>query len=283
LINAGDEIEDIDESFPNQVFNHVIVTVPLEKDTLFLECTNKNCPPGYMGTFTQGRKAFVIDQKSHFVQIPRMGQSKNVTGSFNTKVNLESNLPTVEIEMLQKGYLYDRYSHISNNWTNAEKEKYVQSVFPNSYQLERFAIENSNPDLPEIRLSITLKMQNIYQIYGKDIFVNPFARSLPDFESPENRKQAVQLDYPLCYSDTNIYIFPPDLAIKEISRQKRVDSGYGVCAFTYNFSGNQLTVTKQMIIFDGKYEIEEYPSFYQSFLEIKNNEQQAIHLELEEK
>jgi hypothetical protein len=281
LIDAGDEIEEIDTSFPNQVFNHVIVTVPLEHDTLFLECTNKNCPPGYMGTFTQGRRALVIDQKSYFVQIPRM-KSENIVSSFNTKVNLGDRLSTVAIEMLQKGHLYDRYSYISNNWTNAEKEKYVQSIFPNSYQLESFVIENTNPDLPEINLSITLKMQDIYKTYGKDIFVNPFARSLPDFESPGERTQAVQLDYPICYSDTNSYIFPDDLAIKGISQQKRVDSKYGMCDISYDFSGNQLTITKQMRIFSGKYEIEEYPSFYQSFLEIKNNEQQAIHLEIED-
>jgi hypothetical protein len=282
LINAGDKIDEIDDSFPHQAFNHVIVTVPLKNDTLFLECTDKNCPPGYMGTFTQGRKAFVIDHKSYFVQIPRM-KAENVISSFNTKVDLLENLHPVEIAMLQKGLLYDIYSNVSNNWTNVEKERLMQSVFPNTYQLESFVIENSNPDLPEINLSVTLKMQDIYKTYGNDIFVNPFARSLPDFETPENRIQTVQLDYPLSYSDTSIYIFPDDLAIKEISQQKRIDSKYGICHITYNFSQNQLTVTKQILIFDGKYEIEEYPSFYQSFSEIKNNEQQKIHLELNRK
>jgi hypothetical protein len=282
LIHAGDEIEDIDLSFPGQVFNHVIVTVPLERDTLYLECTEKNCPAGYMGTFTQGRKALVIDKESYFVQIPHM-KNENSISSFNTKVDLEGNLHIVEIEMLQKGDLYDRYSYISNNWTNADKERLMQSIFPNTYQLERFAIENSDPALPEIRLSMAIKMQNIYQTYGKDLFVNPFARSLPNFETPESRKQAVQLDYPICYSDTNIYIFPERLTIKNSSQQKRVDSKYGMCDVTYHFSEHQLTVTKQMCIFDGRYEIEEYPSFYRSFLEIKNNEQQMIHLELEKK
>jgi hypothetical protein len=158
----------------------------------------------------------------------------------------------------------------------------VQSIFPNTYQLDGFTIKNTDPDLAEINLSITLKMQNIYKTYGNDIFVNPFARSLPDFETPENRTQAVQLDYPRCYSDTSIYIFPNHLAIKPVSQQKQVDSKYGTSVLSYDLSGNQLTVTKQMTIFDGKYEIEEYPSFYLSYLEIKNNAQQAIHLELED-
>jgi hypothetical protein len=281
LIQAGNKIKEIDHSFPDQVFNHVIVSVPIVSDTIYLECTSKNCPTGYMGTFTQGREALVVDKKSYFVQIPRLQHEKSIS-SINAEINLKENPSIVEIKMNQKGYLYDRYSVISNDWSNADKENYMQYVFPNTYQLETFTIKNPDLTLPEINISATLKMQNIIKTYGKDVFVNSFARSLPDFESPENRTQALQLDYPIAYSDTIRYAFSEDLAIKPTSQQEEVNSNYGICNIHYDFSENFLTVTKQMFIFGGKYEIEEYPSFYEFFSAMKNNEKRSIHLELKD-
>lgn len=71
-VYAGDYIKPIIRDFPSQQFNHVILTVPIEKDTFWVDCTSKN-PFGYISTFIQGRDAFLVKEHgSHFVHIPAL-------------------------------------------------------------------------------------------------------------------------------------------------------------------------------------------------------------------
>ncbi|MCC6459082.1 MAG: DUF3857 domain-containing protein [Saprospiraceae bacterium] len=80
LVYAGNDPVELDPAFASQSFNHVILTVPTyTRDTIFLECTSQTCPFGYLGTFTGGRRALMIDQEhGHFVQLPAPAEADNV-------------------------------------------------------------------------------------------------------------------------------------------------------------------------------------------------------------
>lgn len=78
LIYAGDESPALSEDIVNHQFNHVILTVPLQKDTMFLECTADNYPAGYTGTLTSNRKALMVNgQKSGLVSITNYHADNN--------------------------------------------------------------------------------------------------------------------------------------------------------------------------------------------------------------
>jgi hypothetical protein len=67
LVRAGENEPLINENFPSNQFNHVILTVPLNGDTLWLECTSQNIPFGYLGTFTDDRKALITGETGGFL------------------------------------------------------------------------------------------------------------------------------------------------------------------------------------------------------------------------
>lgn len=48
-VRVGREEDDIMVDFPAQQFNHIILRVPLSEEVLWLECTSKYLPTGYLG------------------------------------------------------------------------------------------------------------------------------------------------------------------------------------------------------------------------------------------
>jgi hypothetical protein len=227
LIYNGDNIRDFDFDFPFQVFNHAIVCVPLENDTLFLDCTEKNIPFGYVGTFIQTRPALVCSEKPFFVHTPKLTE-KNVECLMNAEVNSNS----ISIKMTQRGNDYSLFSYIENNLSKTTMEKYLQRIFAGTFQLENYKVQKS--DLPEIFIDLQLRNNNLQKIYGNDLFINPFARDIfSDLEKPTERKQEFRLNFPLSYSDTIIYNLPQNLDIKEFSRTEQENSKFG--KYFYNF------------------------------------------------
>jgi hypothetical protein len=62
LIKAGKQDYFLMEDFPSNQFNHAILCVPLQKDTVWLECTSQVQAFGYMGDFTGNRKALIVTE-----------------------------------------------------------------------------------------------------------------------------------------------------------------------------------------------------------------------------
>jgi hypothetical protein len=60
FVMAGLNEPDVVEAFPSNQFNHVILFVPLDADTVWLECTSQKGAFGELGTFTEDRNTLVV-------------------------------------------------------------------------------------------------------------------------------------------------------------------------------------------------------------------------------
>lgn len=86
LVNAGFPQEAVDEDFPCDRFNHMIVCIPGEKDSTWLECTSKTADFGELGNFTENRNALLITDNigGVLVPTPRSSASENVMNIYST-------------------------------------------------------------------------------------------------------------------------------------------------------------------------------------------------------
>src|SRR6185369_10049796 len=98
LIHSGDEENYMTDDFPSSQFNHVILCVPLQKDTVWLECTSQTLNPGYLSSFTCDRNVLLVDENGGtLVKTPRYDYNQNLqVRKTNATVSEEGNL-TAEI------------------------------------------------------------------------------------------------------------------------------------------------------------------------------------------
>ncbi|MFV0467941.1 MAG: DUF3857 domain-containing protein [Dysgonomonas sp.] len=282
-IKSDDAVPEIDSDFPDPgSFNHVILTIPFGNDTTFLECTSKNMPFGYIHSNIQGRKALLTDEKlSRLISVPSMNPN-DTKCSKTLEVDVDKINPTTNINLTatERGNSYEILNNISASIRKNNVDMYVRNyIFAGSYDLVNYKFETENRDSAKIVSQINCKMQNLHKIYGNNLILKPFAVNTDRYETPADRKFAVQLDSPKYQQDTVIYSFS-EATISKIPENISICSPYGKYNLDYELSDNKLIVRKSVLINAGKYTLEDYPLFYKFIYSIKQNENKNIYLEI---
>jgi hypothetical protein len=139
LVNAGQNASAIVTDFPSLQFNHAFLCLPINQDTVWLECTDQQIPFGYLGYFTNDRHVLVINEKGgNLVKTPATTPFQNVQSSKIT-VNLHSNgNATADIFTTYKGEQYNNtFSQLRRTPEEQKKWLYKRIDIP-SYEIGDF-------------------------------------------------------------------------------------------------------------------------------------------------
>jgi len=281
LIDSGDDIMDIDPDFPVSRFNHAILTIPFDNDTVYLECTSRNTPFGYVSTNIQGRKALLIlEEGSYFTKLPSLkGPDVKCSRYFDVVLNSTHNVKC-DLKSVERGEYYEYYTAINTNLDKNTVDKYIRNyVLSGSYEIEQYSFEKADRDSSLIELNINCKFSNLYKEYGNNYIINPFPLFIPSYETPEKRQQEVQINYPRFYCDTITYILPYK-TISKIPEDIKIETPFGHYRTDYKVEGDKLKVFKSVLILAGRHSLSEYPDFYNFMNTVKNIENKNIYIEV---
>lgn len=279
LIDAGTKVNEIDEEFPTQAFNHVILTLPLEGDTLFLECTNNNIPFGHIGTSIQGRKALLVDEdNSHIIHIPNLEPADVITTRIIT-VDLDNEV--VVLDEIAKGYKYELYSYLDsevnkNNVANILRDL----IFTGKAEMTENQFVKNDRINAEIGLKARFKAENLYRLYGNNLMLPYFSFGIKNYENPLKRTTGIQIDYPEFYTDTVTYNLKFDV-VGDLPDPITIESDFGIYNQHFEMVESALVCYKSLLIYAGIYPLDVYSDFYQFISIAKSGENRKINLEIE--
>ena len=131
LVNAGVNAVKIEKDFPSQQFNHVILSIPLEKDTIWLENTSKYMPFNYLGTFTQNRYGlFINGNDSRLVKLPPLDMaSVENKSTYQFLLDSDGN-GSITLNKNLKGYAFEAYSYINKELDlNKQKDEILEDIY----------------------------------------------------------------------------------------------------------------------------------------------------------
>jgi len=268
LIHADQQISPFDKEFPSQVFNHVIVNVPLEKDTIWLECTSQTLPFGYVSTYIQNRYALLIDSNaSQLVKTPEL-KIKDVLTERNIDVHLNSSgKATSKFSIKARGRFFEELLDFNTYASEHYQNTYIKKLFNYSnFELNDWKIESPDRDSNCIFLEAGLTVDNYAKLYSKDIVANIISTNIPDFETPSKRTLPVQIDYPLALQDEITYHYPEDWTLQYFPESKSVISRYGEYEIDFTINEDSIQIKRYFKLNPGHYVLNEYQQFF-SFIE----------------
>jgi hypothetical protein len=271
LIRAGENVPDLMTDFPSSQFNHVILSVPMKQDTLWLECTSQNESAGYAGSFTGNRKALLITPEGgKLVNTPAYKAAEN-TVNRTVKVTLDdAGNGKASAVTHYKGVEHESYRDLLHVASPEDQRKWLyRNISIPSFELKQFSFDLKKARLPEVTEKLELSVRKCATISGKRMFLAPNLMNKWDStpNSVENRTLEVVRSSAYTNSDTVIYELPAGYSLEFKPNDMAYDTEFGTFKATTKVEGQKVTYVRTIQMHKGRYK----PEAYTKMLEFMNN------------
>lgn len=279
IIHAGSNYPGIKRRLPAQQFNHVILSVPLDGDTLWLENTARHFPYNYLGTFTQNRYALLVDgNNSRLVRTPSLGLDDVLEqNKYIFRLGEEGN-GSMYVHKKLKGEAFEEYRYYHHEMSARDQQKkVVEDLKIVGFEPGTWSLQLSERDIPEIGVEAEGTVSEHFRRIGSLMVIHPVSVDIPDLEPPEKRENPVQIKYPTNKIDTIVYELPFISQYKvELPQKVAVETAYGSYTENYIRSHHRIMVVKRFELLSGHYSKDVYSDFY-SFIEaIRSKQKQSV-------
>lgn len=274
LIYGGNHPEDLDPDFPAHSFNHAIVNVPLEQDTVWLECTSQTKPFNYMGVFTGDRDALMITEDGGVIvktptyklkdnqRIRKASVRFDETG--NAKVDVTTNYQGIHYDLRSlSGYL--------NTGKEDQKKWILRNTDISNFDLGTFEMKNVKDEVPNAIVNIDLTITRYASKTGKRFYFIPNLMSKVDvlLKPDEDRQSDFIREYSLSYLDTIEFNFPSNYQVEYLPEKTVYDSEFGHYEASSEFVQGKLIYYRKFDVYSGKFDAGKYDEFIKFYEKIE--------------
>ncbi|MEM0939143.1 MAG: hypothetical protein AAF600_12315 [Bacteroidota bacterium] len=277
LINTGNSVESINEETPGPQFNHIILGVPLDEDTIWLDNTYTTSPTRYVETANQNRKALWLEKgASHLISMPS-AKSEEILCTARYTFILDGN-GDGEVQTMQiiKGRDFEYLQYLEQkNELDRIKKRLLSQLNIDYFACEDWKFEDRHREQASLEISAKGHVSKQIKKIGDLLFIKPPSIQIPEFEPPIKRRLSVRLRTPL--SKENIIIYELSAlknSVFKLPEPIDIISPYGIYTSNIQTNGTQVIVKQKVTIYSGEYPVSEYHEFYDFIHTIKKESNQ---------
>jgi uncharacterized protein DUF3857/transglutaminase superfamily protein len=278
LIHAGELEKYFDEDFPSSQFNHVILSVPLSADTMWLECTSQTVPAGYLGSFTCDRYALMIDQNGgKLVRTPTYSLNDNLQLRKTTaKLDDAATLSVKCVTTYRAEQQDDLHGMIHYLTKDKIKEQLQKDLDFATYDVVNFEYKEEKSAMPLLTESLDLSISNYASLTGKRLFIMPnvMTRRSAKLKADEERKYDIEMLYPYIDKDSVELEVPAGFEVESAPAAVTLDNKFGHYASSVKVEGNKIYYYREMQHYTGRFPAKDYSalvSFYDAIYKADRN------------
>ncbi|HVW13001.1 MAG TPA: DUF3857 and transglutaminase domain-containing protein [Mucilaginibacter sp.] len=252
IVDAGENAEPEDPSFPYDISNHIILCIPFKNDTTWLECTSTKAEFGKLGSFTENRNALLITENGG--QLVNTPKTKAVDNQFNCEQHMTlqpDGSAKTHISLKSTGEYRLLYLETEAAKTDEQKQFWLEEL--QIKQPSVFNFESGKDANGEKQVDLDMEydkfcdvMAGDKQFYRTSVF-KLWGNTVPVSDS---RKTDFYWEWPRIKSCTTIIDLPQGYEVESLPANSSLKFTYGSYAvsYTYNKDKNQVTGTAKFIL-----------------------------------
>lgn len=265
LVEADDNPRELYDDFVYDPFNHVILSVPLENDTIWLECTSQRIPFGFLGSFTSDREVLMItNEGGKVVRTPKYDSNWNQYSS-KTIVKLNTdNTANVEISSSYTGLLTERSGlrGIVHSGEDEKKKWLLKNLDQSDLSMDTWEIKYNESEIPEIAVNASFGIRSIGRKSGTRIFISPnlFNKSSLKLKAEEERQYDIIINESYIESDS-VQIDLGTTFPEKIPQDVTLESEFGKYETHFIQNENILIFVRKLTVKEGRFSPDKYEAF----------------------
>jgi hypothetical protein len=262
LVRAGREARYITTEFPSQQFNHVILCVPVQQDTVWLECTSQTLPAGYLGDFTSGRPVLLVDENGgRLVRTPEYGISQNVQIR-KIKASLEAEgALKIKAETNYGGLLQDNIHGLINNLSREKVKEYLHEQLDfSTYDVNGFDYKEEKIASPVISEMLDISVSHYASLTGKRLFLAPnvMTRFGQKLATDSLRRYPIELGIAYSNTDSVEIDLLPGYEPESLPADVDLSTPFGSYRSTTKLKDGKVFYFRQMESYGGRFAADQY-------------------------
>jgi transglutaminase-like putative cysteine protease len=277
-IMAGEGASEITPDFVSHQTNHIIVAVPMDSDTVWLECTNQQNPFNYQGRFTGDRKAIMVTENGGFLvntlhysaeqNIQSRTAHVSVLANGNAKASVKTTYSGLQYENGNLNFVLDNQYDDQKKWIQSNTD------IP-SFDINTFSMTNIKNKIPSAIVNLDLTLNRLATVSGKRMFLTPnlMNRSTYIPEKVEDRKTKVVRKLAYIDLDTISYTVPEEIYPEYLPEPVKIKSRFGEYEASYKLDQGKLVYIRRVKMNKGEFPAESYSElidFYKSLNKADN-------------
>jgi hypothetical protein len=279
-IEAGANATPLVEKFPCHQFNHAISCVPLDKDTIWLECTDQTESPNYMGAFTGGRKALLSDEDGgHVVTTPSYSAADNTQCRVvHAQVSADGNLDA-EVHTVYHCVRQDGPQGWMDDASEADRRKHLNELFDlPTYSVDKSHYEEQQGSQPVVKEDLHLVANNYASVSGKRLFLNPnvFDRNQRRLSADSIRKYDYINDKAYTDIDSVVIAVPDGYEVEARPKDVAIQDQFGTFRTSLRFENDKLIYYRYLQQNAARYPPAEYAALVKFYEQLYESDNQRV-------
>ncbi len=239
--------------------NHVILQVPLQNDTLWLECTNPELPLGYVHEDIAGHHAIEVSETGgRLVRLPVYADSTNLMHSA-ISINLtDQGAANLKLSQQALNRQYENYIPLLKA-DEKDRQKYLQQiVYAPQAEISKIDVEESGA---MITLDAELKSQKYASQTGQRLFVPicPVHRGYSVPNTNAERMDDIWRDMGYLDSDDITITIPDGYEIEAGPKNVNIEQPFASFSFNMTTEGQEIHIKNRLLMKSGSFPKALYP------------------------